>query len=68
LKIRKFIEVLKKLLKLKLIEETREETFCLKSKSEETIPERKQNISKDIFPSNNILKEAKSLGVSEDFH
>ena len=38
-------KVLKKLLKLKLIEETSRETFCLKSKSKETIPERKQNIS-----------------------
>ena len=60
-------KVLKKLLKLKLIEETSRETFCLKSKSKETIPERKQNISKGYLPSNNILKEAKSLGISEDF-
>ena len=60
-------KVLKKLLKLKLIEETSRETFCLKSKSKETIPERKKNISKGYLPSNNILKEAKSLGVSEDF-
>ena len=37
-------KVLKKLLKLKLIEGLSRETFCLKSKSEETIPERKQNI------------------------
>ncbi len=59
--------VLKKLLKLKLIEELSKETFCLKSKSRETLPERKQNISKGYLPSNNILKEAKSLGVSEDF-
>ena len=60
-------KVLKKLLKLKLIEETSRETFCLKSKSKETIPVRKQNISKGYLPSNNILKEAKSLGISEDF-
>ena len=59
--------VLKKLLKLKLIEETSKEIFCLKSKSEKITPERKQIISKGYFPSNNILKEAKSLGVSEDF-
>ena len=39
----------------------------MKSKSKETIPERKQNISKGYLPSNNILKEAKSLGISEDF-
>ena len=31
-------KVLKKLLKLKLIEETSRETFCLKSKRKETIP------------------------------
>ena len=60
-------KVLKKLLKLKLIEETSSENFCLKSKKKETIPERKQNISKGYLPSRNILKEAKSLGVSEDF-
>ena len=60
-------KVLKKLLKLKLIEEIAKETFCLKSKSKETIPERKQNISKGYLPSNNIMKEARSLGVSEEF-
>jgi len=60
-------KVLKKLLKLKLIEELSRETFCLKSKSEETLPERKQNISKGYLPSNNISKEAKSLGISEHF-
>ena len=48
--------VLKKLLKLKLIEETSKEIFCLKSKSEKITPERKQIISKGYFPSNNILK------------
>ena len=60
-------KVLKKLLKLKLIEETSRETFCLKSKEKETISERKQNISEGYLPSKNIFKEAKSLGVSEDF-
>ena len=63
----KMLKVLKKLLKLKLIEEPSKETYFLKSKNKETIPERKQNISKGYLPSNNILKEAKSLGISEDF-
>ena len=54
-------KVLKKLLKIKLIEKISRETFCLKSKSKETISERKQIISKGYLPSNNILKEALSL-------
>ena len=61
----RMLKVLKKLLKLKLIEEPSKETYFLKSKNKETIPERKQNISKGYLPSDNILKEAKSLGISK---
>ena len=59
--------ILKKLIKLKLIEEFSNGSFCLKSKNEGSKVERKKNISKEYLPSKNILKEAKSLGVSQEF-
>tara|TARA_B100001113_G_scaffold315090_1_gene281101 strand:- start:10531 stop:11526 length:996 start_codon:yes stop_codon:yes gene_type:complete len=59
--------ILKKLIKLKLVEEFSNGSFCLKSKNEGSKVERKKNISKEYLPSKNILKEAKSLGVSQEF-
>ena len=43
-------KVLKKLLKLKLIEESSKENYCRKAKNKEIIPERKQIISKGYLP------------------
>ena len=59
--------ILKKLLNLKLITEAENKTFSVKSKKEVSKPERKKSISENFVPSKNTLKEARILGISEEF-
>ena len=59
--------ILKKLLNLKLITEAENKTFSAKSKKEVSKPERKNSFSENFVPSKNTLKEARVLGISEEF-
>ena len=64
---KELVVILEKLLKIKLIKEDLEKNTYTVLKTITTQEDRKKNIPQKFIPSKSVIKEAKSLGLSESF-